>query len=533
MNKNLKHIVLPLVLLLTKPCYSQSIEDMLVNDQPTQKKTIVQKKSSDSVLVETLEKLVTSKKTDHNVVYRAIESNDWASAVIQYPKAFESNAFLGSTNGIAMMAILQFHAGLKITALETLFKINNPKDIHVNLKKYLSGLITVQDPAWTMAKINWTASWATVFNPAVTVWIDSLNFETKSIDELTKISKTLESDTKEKSFVDWHLAVKYSLTDKSEKAAQLLTLIRNNPNSMISPDLIQLTAGRILFQNSYYDSAIKQYEKVSKASNYWTQAQEEIGWSYIRKGQPNNAVAIGQSLIHPGLKNMVGSESFFMMSLAQLKICDYPAVISTLSSYSKNFKIKNAALKKLTTSTEDQNVEAFFNSKNKAQKNVQFNMLPVAITADRKLNGMIDRQIALENESEIAEALYAKSLALTGLQGHFETLKKNTLARFHAAKAESTSRIKFLANSELGNIKDSLDKLHIVEAEVIQQISVADQIAGRAKDDGKVKVGVTGSKSTEAVNFALEKEVWFDEIGSYKVDVKKACAAPAQKEKTL
>ena len=82
----------------------------------------------------------------------------------------------------------------------------------------------------------------------------------------------------------------------------------------------------------------------------------------------------------------------------------------------------------------------------------------------------------LEKESEISESLYAKSLALTGLQGHLETLKKNSESRKHAARSESVARIKFLATDELGHIKDNLNKLHIVEAEVIQQISIADQI---------------------------------------------------------
>ena len=49
-------------------------------------------------------------------------------------------------------------------------------------------------------------------------------------------------------------------------------------DSFISPDLVQLTASRILFQNAYYETAIKQYEKIPKTSEYWAQAQEEIAW---------------------------------------------------------------------------------------------------------------------------------------------------------------------------------------------------------------------------------------------------------------
>ncbi len=516
---------------------AQSVEDLLGEDsQPNAPVIAAKKTESESVLVNTIQKIVGTKNSEFNIVYRAIEPGDWAQAVIQYPKVFEANAFYNSTNGKAVLAILEFHAGLKITALENLFKISNPKEMNPVLLKYLTGLISVEDPAWSMARIKWAPSWSVVFAPSVQVWIESLSYDTKSIDELTKISSTLDENTKEKSFVDWHLAIKYSLTDKSEKAAQLLTQIRKNPKSYISADLVQLTAARILFQNSYYDTAIKQYEKVSKNSMYWSQAQEEIGWSYVRKGQPHNAIAIGQSLIHPGMAKQVSSESFFMMSLAQLKICDYPSVISTLSDYSKNFKEKNQVLKTLVASTEDQNIETFFKSTEKSETKLGAvaAKLPAQIALDRKLKLLIQKQSALQKESDLAEVLYAKSLALTGLQGHFELLKRNTLARVHAAQSESVTRIKFLATNEMENIKNNLDKLHIVEAEVISQVSIADQIAAKSKDDGSAKVGSTGSKSKDAVTFPLEKEVWFDEISTYKVNVKKACVAKAvPKEKTL
>jgi len=553
----MKHIFIFLSLLMTaqitlaelsedsKTASSQSIEDMLTNDQPALHVSAKKNKEIQSELVVTLEHLVGTKNSDFNIIYRAMESKDWTTAAIQYPKIFQANTFYNSTNGLALQAIFQFHAGLKIIALETLFKVSNPKEINPVFKKYLTGLISVEDPAWAMARIKWSAAWGSVFNSSVQVWIESLAYDSKSIDELQKISKELEPDTKEKSFVDWHLAIKYSLADKSEKAAQLLTQIKKNPQSYISADLVQLTAARVLFQNSYYDAAIKQYEKISKSSMYWSQAQEEMGWSYIRKGQPNNAIAIGQSLIHPGMIKQISSESFFMMSLAQLKICDYPAVISTLSDYSKNFKEKNMNLKKITASTENENIEAFFkatrdsaseklDSKNQKKSDLKMgvvlNNLPLQITMDHKLNLLIQKQAALQKEADLAEVLYAKSLALTGLQGHFETLKKNTLSRVHAAESESVSRIKILAANEMENIKNNLDKLHIVEAEVISQISIADQIAGKAKDDGSTKVGVTGSKSKDAITFPLEKEVWFDEISNYKVNVKKACAASAVKK---
>ncbi len=114
---------------------AQSIEDMLADDQPAQKTQIAKKTGSESELVKAIESIVGKKNTEFNVVYRAVESGDWNTAIIQYPKVFEGNSFYSSTNGLSVLAILQYHAGLKITALETLFKVSNPKDINPVFKK--------------------------------------------------------------------------------------------------------------------------------------------------------------------------------------------------------------------------------------------------------------------------------------------------------------------------------------------------------------------------------------------------------------
>jgi hypothetical protein len=77
---------------------------------------------------------------------------------------------------------------------------------------------------------------------------------------------------------------------------------------------------------------------------------------------------------------------------------------------------------------------------------------------------------------------------------------------------------------EVVETKDILKKMHIIEAEILQQAIVADKIAKNAAavDD---KLGSTGSKASEVVKFPVESEFWFDEISSYKIDVKKPCVA--------
>lgn len=532
-------------ILFVSPQFSvaqNSLEDILTEEAEVEEVKEVKAAPVKASLVQTLITLNGTKNPQHNVVYRLIETQDWKKAVIQFPKVFESSAFYTSTNGLATLSLLQYQAGLKITALETLFKISQPSQIHPFLKTYIGKMITTDDTAWMMAQVKWTKAWDVVFTTSAQVWTEYFNLENKSIEDLTALAAAQPAGSKSQSLVNWHLAIKYSLANQFEKSAKILSQLKKNSNSYISQDLIQLTAARILFQNAYFETAIKEYQKVSKGSEHWPQAQEEIAWSYIRKGESHNAIAMGQSLIHPGLASQVSAESFLIMSLAQLKICDYPGVITTLSQYPKRFKSKNMALKQLIDSTEDKNLENYLKAATDAKngrvrfaaaKAKEFDVLPAVLDQDRKLAGLILKQSALEKEADVAETLYAQSLALTGLQGHFDILKKTTLARAQAAKTESVSRVKMLAQAEVEGIKTILDKLHIVEAEVIQQVDIADQIAKKSKDDGLEKIGTTGSKNKDAIVFPLEKEVWFDEISTYKVDVKKACAAKEKKVETL
>ncbi|MNY83113.1 hypothetical protein D3C86_2256500 [compost metagenome] len=47
---------------------------------------------------------------------------------------------------------------------------------------------------------------------------------------------------------------------------------------------------------------------------------------------------------------------------------------------------------------------------------------------------------------------------------------------------------------------------------------------------GEVRKGTTGTTDKYAMSFATSKEVWFDELSNFKVDVKKGCAKAVAKE---
>lgn len=509
----------------------ESILDSGVQPPETVKTAEVVKTSA---LAQSVKKVLGTLNSEQNIFLRYLESADWEKAVLQFPGAFEGTTFQKSSNGRALLGLVQFNAGLPVTGVQTLFMAENPKEITPTLREEWQKAAPMGHYVWDLANVSgagsWKNDWEVVFGEALEIRAKTAKVltETPEVEVLKKLSAAAATGSKEKSQLDWQLVIAYSLNDQADQAAKLLANLMKAPVTPVSKDLMQITAARLLFQNGYFDASVKYYEKISKNSDYWTEAQEEMGWAYIRKGEPNNALALSESLVVSGMNYQVSPEAFFVRSLSQLKICDYSGVTETLALFPKRFKERTKVLSATSTEPATSSVDqglALLKNKKIAFKDLGRNAqtLPRRFAHDERLYRFVQAQKHLENEAQMAEKLYAKSLALTGLQGSFEKLKQNTLQRAQMAKTSAYGRVKELALEEVRETKEILRKLHIVEAEVIQQASLAEKIAKNAKGNEEKK-GLTGYKGTaEAIRFPAEDEVWFDEISNYRVDVKKAC----------
>lgn len=485
-------------------------------------------------LVEAMKKSIGSPNPEQNIFLRYLESADWDKALLQFPGAFEGTAFQKSSNGRALLGFVQFQAGLPVTGLQTLFMAPDLKVLDFTLKEEWKRMAPVNHEAWTLAKITWDPAWESVFGESLGLRLKVAEAlaSNKSIEELQnelqKLSAQAPTSSREKSAMDWQLVIAYSLNDQADRAAKLLAGLMKASHPPVRKDLMQLTAARLLFQNGYFDAAIKYYEKVSKTSDYWTEAQEEMGWAHLRKGEPHNAFALSQSLVAPALNDQVSPEAFLVRALSQLKLCDYSGLVSTLQNFPQRFKERTILLSKISQESVPEEVRQAVELLKAKKIHLQdlgksAQKLPRRLVMDERLFQFVQNQKSLEAEAQVAEKLYAKSLALTGLQGHFEQLKQSSLLRAEAAKSAAFARIKELAQTEVDETKETLRKLHIVEAELIQQVSIVDKIAKHAKGQEEKK-GITGYKGTaDTLRFPLDGEIWFDDLSHYRVDVKKAC----------
>jgi hypothetical protein len=155
--------------------------------------------------------------------------------------------------------------------------------------------------------------------------------------------------------------------------------------------------------------------------------------------------------------------------------------------------------------------------------------LPLLASKDEGLGLLIKRQQFLAQESEIAEQLYAKSLTFGNLQGHFEVLKNQVQTRAQMTQGAEMQRLQELAKFELEDSKQVIQRLRIVEVEMIQQVDSATKFLKNA-GLGENKKGTTGMSNKYTMNFSKDKEIWFDELSNFKVDVKKGCTKESVKE---
>ena len=94
----------------------------------------------------------------------------------------------------------------------------------------------------------------------------------------------------------------------------------------------------------------------------------------------------------------------------------------------------------------------------------------------------------------------------------------NTAARSQALQ----KRLKQIAKAELKEIEDVVNKLQIVEAEVIQRIHLADSEKMKRQKQGEIKTG------KDTLNFPYTGEVWLDELDNYAARIEKCPATTKQ-----
>jgi hypothetical protein len=482
-----------------------------------------------------LKKAVNPNSAEQNIFFQFLVDKNYEKALFQWGTAFNGSAFQKTETGAALEAFLNFQNGLKVTGIENLMAIKEPQKIDSSVTTLWKENLNDKNPVWGFVQVTWSPYWTQVFGlGSEMAVILQRSYVNEDLASLTDLIKKTNVDSSERNILEWQLVLNLGIRGEAAKAAQVLSHLMKAKNNPIDPDLMTITAGRLLYQNGFLDASLKYYQKISKKSDYWFQSQEEMAWAYMRKGEPQNALAITKTLTYPHFKGWVGIESYLLGSFTSLKVCDYPGVLATMTSIKGQFGDHLIALEKLVADANQPAVNHLLKAMSSGPVSLEklgedAHRLPLLASKDEGLGLLIKRQQFLAQESEIAEQLYAKSLTFGNLQGHFEVLKNQVQTRAQMTQGAEMQRLQELAKFELEDSKQVIQRLRIVEVEMIQQVDSATKFLKNA-GLGENKKGTTGMSNKYTMNFSKDKEIWFDELSNFKVDVKKGCTKESVKE---
>lgn len=518
-------------------CFAEDDVLSILGGSSDKPKSEQQNKQEQGAQTSPFKKLFPKTNAEQNILFSLLQNGEFEKALLQYFEAFGKSSEHKTANGQGLLVYLFLKNGMTVYGVETLFSQVDPAKLSPVLMQPLREMLPDSHPVWKMARISWKPQWTTVFSPSIEVQVKSKKvFTAKDIEELKNIIKVSAPGTADRAAIQWQLVIAMAMSGDTVTAAKLLNSLMTATTNPVGADLMNMTAARMLFENGYMDAAVKYYKKIPTKSEFWIEAQEEMGWSYLRKGEPQNTLAATEGLLIPELQYIVGAETLFLRSLGQLKVCDYPGVLKTLSTFRERLKPKTAEMLALIQNIDTPATKEFV-AKMKKQRlkptalGALAAKLPRLVTRDESLYNSIVLERELERESEIAMGIYGRSLAnatsKVGFQGDLEIFKKSIEAQVNAARNASFARIKALASEEVADIQRLVQKMHIVEAEVLQQALSAQKVILASKDAKALeKKGTTVAEAKDQISFPVEDgQVWFDEIGKYKVDVIKGCQA--------
>lgn len=445
--------------------------------------------------------------TEERILLEFYAQKKWSNALFQMASLRKREKNQTPTQK-ALWSLLLAKNKLHVEAIENLFTLNDPAKVNSLVFLYLKRDMPASLAAWRVADVKWSAKWDALLGDEYQKAIYEKDYLfAHNEPQIKKLLEEVKNNSALVSMFEWQLALRMAIRDDVGGAAQLMSKIKGQKNRFISDDLLSMDTARVLYQKGYLEPAIAYYKKVSKASPFWMEAQEEMGWSFVRKGEPQNALATSMSLMTAPLASLIRPASYVLHSMTQLKVCDYKGVAETLERFRKNERPR----------------AEFLMNKQYTVENA-----PRGAKQDGILLGARNAEKAFVQEAASAKEMFEKSLSQStdqvGFQGQWQELQRKTEQRAHKAQQTTQARMKVLADRELSEIQDALKKLHIIEAEWLQQISAQGTMVTTAQNLSEKKKGTTGSKSRDKIWFPMDGELWFDEISNYKVDLEKGCS---------
>lgn len=237
---------------------------------------------------------------------------------------------------------------------------------------------------------------------------------------------------------------------------------------------------REFYGNGELDRALTEYEKIPQKSDFWIEAIEEKAWIYLRKNQTDKTLALTTTLSSELLAPQVGPEVYYLKALTDYRLCHIKGVFQDFELFKKRMKSRSDALKKLSQGQFDPELFS-------------------------KVMGVIQKY---QNKISDIKADHF-GLNMHKLPRYFYRDNEFLSAAKSEMKGLMIERMKLLADDDDKEISQTLKKLQLLEAQLIQQVH-----AYQKEMEKKRKATFAGKKDDDQLIFALpgQDDPWLDEL---------------------
>jgi hypothetical protein len=274
-------------------------------------------------------------------------------------------------------------------------------------------------------------------------------------------------------------------------------------------------------------AAVKYWDQIDVASEYWLDALFEESWAYFMAGQYPQALGNIHTIEAPYFPGSFYPEAQILKAVIYFYNCNYEAATTVVARFNKRYIPIRDELKKVLTRFEGEGQsEAFYKfllevQSGKADLNPSIKGIVEDSLSDRQLLRNIEYIKTLEQES----ALYGKA------PGSFRTsgIGQYVQDRLAEARQRAINNAGELAKSRYRRNISALEE-HLRNGE---KILIDITAAQRNLLDEKLKAGqVTAADSKiygvvnpdeEHVLWPFDGEFWRDELGFYRQVVESAC----------
>ena len=196
---------------------------------------------------------------------------------------------------------------------------------------------------------------------------NSINIKSfSSLKKFEKASWKIKSSQK-KYWRLWQASLKYTVYNKATKSIKLQKYLVDKNSPAVSLDKLYLALGRNYYQLGLFQEAIENYSQVSKNSDSWLEAKEELAWSYLRQKNYGRAKAELKTVLSPLFKAKVNSEVYLLSGIASLKTCDYNSVFKVVELFKKRTRVELVLLESKKDYTSKARLKQFSKTLNSMQ----------------------------------------------------------------------------------------------------------------------------------------------------------------------